>query len=1105
MGTFRRLCALLLASAVLIGLPYLLLWELSWPQLDLTWQSASVHLRSLAVPPGVTTAVLMSALWAVWGLYAAALVAEAAARARGGGLRFRPLGPLQVLAATALGATVAAPAGALADTVQVDQTDAGQEDDGGAGRPEDTGPDGGGAPQTPVADPGSAVERSRTVAGFAFGSAELTGPMRDDLSGVAGLVRDFGGEGTTVRIVGHTDATGPDDVNLALSRDRADSAAEYLRGELGEDAPEIETAGAGSQDPRSGDDRAQRRIEIVYTVAAGQSGGHGAASEASTGAAESRGEQADRAEQDEQAAEAAGGGSEAGSAAAAAVGARGAGADAEPDDAGGAASAGEPAGGDGGPVVMLEVPDAASASALALAGIAGGYVLGRGGVRMPAMRLSLPRWARRDPERPALPAVPGRPGPEPGIDTRVTVELDHVPGIGITGPGARAAARRLVVNALGDAAERPAEILMTASQAVRLLGPEAYGVLTAHPCEPVRIVESAEEALEALQRELHERADDPERPAEGRPLVLVTTSDPEHEAALSGLLLHGQRRGVTAVVIGRWPLGGSCEIAEDGLITETSPPLNTLHHASWPGASQSEVVAAVRAHRHARPAGPRAARSSASAAASGTARKPGEGAMADGSDGTAHAQEAAGLRSRATDEAGPRSAAAPPASQTAHSDAAAASAGQAGSAESAESAGSDPFAAAAAPARSAKAGRLRAARDRKRGPQDAGAGTESAFDPSGFAAALTPETQASKEQETEKEEAAPSAAGGPARPAPRPAAGEAVSATGGSDAGSSASAVGGPEGSTPITGVEEAAASRRREAARSAAAERPVSAEPAPGAGLAASAEDAEEADGTGGPDVAVPTADRESESAPAGPVSPLPLRNAPAAGPASPLRRRGGTARERTPADGGSKESGASRQEHLRTSEESATPAAGALGRRAAERSGGEAGDARPSGAAPAEADGETAPADGRAGESDTATAPTAGEDGDRRRDATARAARVRRMRSARLGPAERGDGSGGDGPESGAAASEGAAAPDSPGTGTGAGAAAPGAAPAPSRPPEATQSSSETAQSPSPEEAPPDAEESAGGDEDADTRRSPRKVRKAGRGRNWRPRETT
>ncbi|GAA4956735.1 hypothetical protein GCM10023224_48220 [Streptomonospora halophila] len=737
MGTFRRLCALLLASAVLIGLPYLLLWVLSWPQLDLTWQNASVHLRSLAVPPGVTTAVLMSALWAVWGLYAAALAAEAAARARGGGLRFRPLGPLQVLAATALGATVAAPAGALADTVQVDQTDAGQEDDSGAGRPEDTGPDGGGAPQTPVADPGSAVERSRTVAGFAFGSAELTGPMRDDLSGVAGLVRDFGGEGTTVRIVGHTDATGPDDVNLALSRDRADSAAEYLRGELGEDAPEIETAGAGSHDPRSGDDRAQRRIEIVYSVSAGQSGGHGgAASEASTGAAEGRGEQADQAEQDEQAAEAAGGGSEAGSAAAAAVGARGAGADAEPDDAGGAASAGEPAGGDGGPVVMLEVPDAASASALALAGIAGGYVLGRGGVRMPAMRLSLPRWARRDPERPALPAVPGR--PEPGIDTRVTVELDHVPGIGITGPGARAAARRLVVNALGDAAERPAEILMTASQAVRLLGPEAYGVLTAHPCEPVRIVESAEEALEALQRELHERADDPERPAEGRPLVLVTTSDPEHEAALSGLLLHGQRRGVTAVVIGRWPLGGSCEIAEDGLITETSPPLNTLHHASWPGASQSEVVAAVRAHRHARPAGPRAARSSASAAASGTARKPGEGAMADGSDGTAHAQEAAGLRSRATDEAGPRSAAAPPASQTAHSDAAAASAGQAGSAESAESAGSDPFAAAAAPARSAKAGRLRAARDRKRGPQDAGAGSESAFDPSGFAAALTP-------------------------------------------------------------------------------------------------------------------------------------------------------------------------------------------------------------------------------------------------------------------------------------------------------------------------------------------------------------------------------
>ncbi|WP_433697611.1 OmpA family protein [Nocardiopsis sp. CA-288880] len=562
MSQIRRLSALLLAAAILLGIPYLLLWHLPWPELPDSWAVAAAHLRGWRLPPGVFTALLISVLWALWGLYTAGLAVETVARLRGLPRRLRPLGPLQVVAAAAVGTVALAPATAFADavTTQDDHEADGEQDGDAPSAPE----------EAPSAQP---VERVRTVSGFGVGSAELTEQMRDDLAPVVDMIDSYGDTETPVRITGHTDPTGTVQANQELSERRAQAVADHLDEALGEDAPEMTVDGVGSEQPREGGAAAQRRAEVTYTVVPQptslQSRVMAAAEAEEPAAAAGAGEAADAAEED------------------------------DPVEAAAAAAA-EAAAEDGREVLVVEIPDGAVTGAVAFAGLAGGYLLGKRGVRMPSVNLSLPRLPRAS-RRLALTAGPPRPTPGEDIDERVTVELDHVPGLGITGPGAAGAARRLIVNALDRLDHNSVRVLLTEDDAARLVGDRGRDLLRAHPCEPVRMVGTMEEALSVLQHELHRIAEDRE-PRPASPLALVTAPGSEHETALSGLLLHGQHQGITAVILGRWPLGGSCVIEEDGLITETSPPLNPVFHCSWPGATAEEVMDAVRAYRHSSPA-----------------------------------------------------------------------------------------------------------------------------------------------------------------------------------------------------------------------------------------------------------------------------------------------------------------------------------------------------------------------------------------------------------------------------------------------------------------------------------------------------------------------
>ncbi|MDA0566138.1 OmpA family protein [Streptomonospora sp. S1-112] len=1096
MSFIRRLSALALALAILAGLPYVLVWHLPWPALDLSWTTALVHVRSLSAPPGVAMAALIVALWAVWGLYAAGIAAELVARGRGGRLPFRPLGPLQVVAATALGATVASPASALADTVQVEQVQPGELNLDPSAEPRESPRPAPAADETaPPADldsgpaePGSTVERSRTVAGFALNSDRLTDPMREDLTKVADMIRDFGGSDHTVHVTGHADQTGPEEFNQQLSEQRARAAADFLREKLGEDAPRIETEGLGSSDPRDGDLAAQRRIEVDYTVVSGEQPNAAPTTpqaQPTPDAAEDAPQQDAPANANADAGGGTGGGAEtgggAGDTAAAGDSAGGGAGEGTGDNAAGTAdsAAGEPAGEgaeEGAPVVAppilptsadravpefsVDVANPAVAGAIAVAGIVGGYAMGRG-KGVPGLRLSLPRLARnRKPAPPrALPPAPPRPEVADDIDERVTVELDHVPGIGLTGAGSYPAARRLVVNALGDPEQRPARILLTDELAERFLGREARDALRADPCEPVRIVPTMEDALAELQRELHERAADPLTSAEGDPLVLITEPDARHEMALSGLLLHGQRRGITAVTLGRWPLGGSCTVAADGLITETSPPLNPLFHASWPGSTQADVAAAVRAHAGAGDAG--SAWTDAAAAPVGEVDW-------DALPEWATAESAAPAADRADTEQ--REQEAEPATASA--------AAGAGAEESVR-----PM--------PRKAGRRGRARFRRLAAESPGDRSERLTDADGFSAALLPDAGGAEDNEAGAG-ATPSAPGTAVEEPTRDSRSQRADGAGAPQpTGSAAPPV---PGERPAPPGPAAASAPAEASAPAASAERSTPAAPAEASAPAQSPEP---------PDAAVP-------AAPAVPAPPIDLpsavpgvgRYAPV-GPVSPLRRGGSAARsaadpEAAPADtsAGAAAPPEAAEDPARTDRKRRgrprRPGADAAGDTTAEVTA----DTAPA-PAPADAEAEKPPApagtavpprrrgrfarlgdraDRTRGAVDTAQQPPAADEAapdegadapatsgadsgaaPRRRDLTPRAARVRRMREAQA-DAER---------------------EEAPPTGDAA------------------------------DRDPQGAVDPTGADGDADhdggSPRLPRKPKKAGRGRAWRPRETT
>lgn len=100
---------------------------------------------------------------------------------------------------------------------------------------------------------------------FAAGQAEIAAAARDNLGAVLDVLARH--PDRSVNIEGHTDSSGPDDANLALSERRARSVREALIAQ-GADPARITATGFGETQPIASNDSAEgrarnRRVEIV--------------------------------------------------------------------------------------------------------------------------------------------------------------------------------------------------------------------------------------------------------------------------------------------------------------------------------------------------------------------------------------------------------------------------------------------------------------------------------------------------------------------------------------------------------------------------------------------------------------------------------------------------------------------------------------------------------------------------------------------------------------------------------------------------------------------------------------------------------------------------
>ena len=99
---------------------------------------------------------------------------------------------------------------------------------------------------------------------FASGSSDISSSFYPTLNSLVKVFQEFDKNG--VEIIGHTDSTGSNDLNMRRSRERAQSVASYLASN-GVSAARISSMGVGPSQPIASNDTAEgraqnRRVEI---------------------------------------------------------------------------------------------------------------------------------------------------------------------------------------------------------------------------------------------------------------------------------------------------------------------------------------------------------------------------------------------------------------------------------------------------------------------------------------------------------------------------------------------------------------------------------------------------------------------------------------------------------------------------------------------------------------------------------------------------------------------------------------------------------------------------------------------------------------------------
>ncbi|GAB3852260.1 BTAD domain-containing putative transcriptional regulator [Dactylosporangium cerinum] len=178
-------------------------------------------------------------------------------------------------------------------------------------------------------------------------------------------------------------------------------------------------------------------------------------------------------------------------------------------------------------------------------------------------------------------------------------------GLGLAGPGSEAAARGLLVTAVADGPDNPADrsvVLIPTPTAARL-----FGTGHALPDTPrIVITNGLPEALDQLEavtlhrsRILHQhavdtvaelrRVDPLEEPLP--PTILLADTDilDEDRGRVTALLRQGHRLDVHGVLLGTWPPGDTVTVAADGTTSQTSQHENASTATPTDGSTRHAV------------------------------------------------------------------------------------------------------------------------------------------------------------------------------------------------------------------------------------------------------------------------------------------------------------------------------------------------------------------------------------------------------------------------------------------------------------------------------------------------------------------------------------
>jgi len=209
------------------------------------------------------------------------------------------------------------------------------------------------------------------------------------------------------------------------------------------------------------------------------------------------------------------------------------------------------------------------------------------------------------PPHPAAQARPAarRPGPAagrpqpPGVialgirgGREIVVDLTAVGGLGLTGPGAAAAARAILAGLLARAvpglADGPAQVIMPAADAAVLLPGWHPDLVRRSRIPGLIITGSLEAALSQAEAILVRRAresgideltgDPPSRPPSAAlpPAVLIAAPSPAAAPRLRAVAGSASSLGLAAILLGAWPPGVTGHVAADGTLTSADPALD---------------------------------------------------------------------------------------------------------------------------------------------------------------------------------------------------------------------------------------------------------------------------------------------------------------------------------------------------------------------------------------------------------------------------------------------------------------------------------------------------------------------------------------------------